>query len=335
MSTRLILPLLVEPAPPTLGPQDATAQGAADLAETALWRYHLRYWHEHAAQDEVIVTVSFNIAPSDDEMNIPADDTPRVNCVLAAQLDYSDDGERIEALRLTRAHDEPGPAGRWPCADYRSSAGLIVDLGNGTGDGTVRTYAFDPPMLSEGWPGIGLIWSDLDVTCAQNARASLAVVRNRGLGDHDAPADEVVYRTATVDALDVVTPFNHWPQDIDISGLGDSVEAALDATFTALFGDRRIGQRATLGLSYGYQLLPAADSDAGPMTYLPVALYPNQPITATTATQIASTLAAWKEANNPATTGSEWLFSLVLFSQVDTRAPRSLLELGRLVYRMR
>lgn len=329
------LPLPVEPAPPVLIAQETTAHGAADLAESALWRYHLRYWHEHAAQDEVFVTASFNIAPPHETTTVADAAPPRIDDRLSAQLVYSDDSERIEALRLTREDGEPGSAGRWPYAEHLSSGGPIVALGNGTGDGTVRTYAFDPPMVSEGWSNtIGLTWDALDLAHSQNARASLCVVRNRGLVAEGATTD-VVYRTATVDAPDVATPLNRWLQDVDISDLGDTVEAALEAAFCVLFGERRIGQQVTLGLYYGYQPFPQTGSDAAPMMTVPVAMVPHLPIAAETAAQIAATLAAWKEENQPVTMGGHWLFSLALFSQVDTRTPLALLELGSLVYRLR
>lgn len=332
MPTSSLSPLLVEPAMPSLEAQDATAQGAADLAETACWRYHLRYWHEHAAQDEVIVTASFNIPPpSDDETTTAPTDAPlHFDRVLVAQLVYSDDGGHVQALRLTREHGEDGTPANWPCTACGSSSGVLVDLGNGAGEGAVRTYAIDPPLMSEGWHRIGLAWDNLDVTHTQNARASLAVVRNRGLG-----SDDIVYRRSTVDARDVVTPFNCWPQEIDISDLGDTVDAALDAAFAALFGDRRIGQPVTLGLSYGYQLPPAADADTALTMYVPVGEYPNVRIAATTAAQIAAQLAAWRGAAQPPTTGGVWAFSLAQFSQVDTGTPQPLLDLARLLYRLR
>jgi len=406
-ASRIPLPLRAYPAMPALAEQGAVAQGAADLAETALWRYHLRYSHEHAAQDDVIVTASFNIAPPmsdvlatgrtdiaaslarydhaagalwsklayyDDPLagdaataaNAAASFADLVDAVatdwagywaplaqatskagdvidgvparadyrFSAQLDYSSDGERIEALRLTRDQATPGPSGDWPNADYRSPAGLVVELGNGSGDAAVRTYVFDPPAPAAAWASIGLTWADLNVASVQNARASLAVVRNRDLNPDAATAEDFVYRSATVDAATIVTPLNSWPQGIDISSLGVTVEAAIDAAFTTLFGAQRIGQPVTMGLYYGYQLVPAATPDAALATYLPVGLYPNQAITATTATEIAAALDTWKRVNQPATTGGEWAFSLVLFSQVETRAQRPLLSLDRLVYRL-
>jgi hypothetical protein len=91
----------------------------------------------------------------------------------------------------------------------------------------------------------------------------------------------------------------------------------------------------TLGAFYGYQLLPAADSATALMAYVPVGEYANLRIAATTATQIAARLATWKDECTPPTTSGVWAFSLVQFSQVDAGTPRPLLELGRLVYRLR
>lgn len=405
------LPLRSYPAMPTLDEQGAAAQPAdpLTLADTPLWRYTLRYSHEHAAQDEVIVTASFNIAPPAatfalatrpdvaaalarydhaaerlwqmlayyadpaggdattagnaaqslstliDEVaglwtrywqppaqaaqaqetaaaGVPA----RLDYAFSARLDYGDEGRTIVALTLTAAQDQPGPIGAWPDAVYRSPAGVEIPLGNGSGTGRVRRYAFpaDQSVPTAAWAGIALSWGSLNVARVQNARAALAVVRNRHLNAQADTALDFVYRSATVDAPNVVTPLNTWAEPIDISALGGDVATALNAAFTTLFGGDRIGQPVTLGLFYGYELVSAATPADALVTYLPVGLYPNQPISATTAADVAAALQRWKDDNHPATTGGEWAFSLILFSQVDTRAQRSLLTLERLIYRL-
>jgi hypothetical protein len=336
MPTRsTVPPLLWEPAPPAIETQSASAQGATDLAETALWRYHLRYWHEHQAQDEVVITVSFNSVPSSD-VAVAADGAPGgVDCRLTVQLDFGDDGESIEALRLTREPDEAMPAGRWPCVDHRTSDGAISDLGNGVGEGGERTYAFDPPVPYGSSQRIGLTWDGLDVAGLQNARASLVAVRNRGLRDPDPGVETLVYRTANVQAPTLVMPHNRWSDAIDISALGDTVQVALDAAFTTLFGKHRIGQRIAIKLSYGYSLPPDTGSDTATMAHLPVALSQTQPITAQTSAQVAEALSAWRAANDPPRARGEWVISLAQFAQIDTAAALPLLELDRLVYRLR
>lgn len=330
MPTRIIAPLLVEPAPPFLESQAAVAQGAGDIAELAQWRYRLRYRAEHAAQDEVIVTVSFNVPPSEDAH--AADDAPpRADVRYRVQLEFSDDGEAFRALRLVREPNESGLAGHWPDVDYRASSDAVVDLGSGEGDDTTRTYAFDPVLPSEYWPGIGLTWNRLDAAGLQNARASLAVVRNRNLGE--LVAEEHVYRSAIVDAAQPVSPLNRWTQDIAIDDLGDSLEAALDALLARLFGERRIGQRVTMQLQYGMRVT-AGDDGTALMNYVPVALFPPAAITATTVSELAAAAAAWNDAMRPPTLGSEWLIALAQFSRLDPNAPQALLEIARLVYRV-
>ena len=322
-------PLHREPAPPTLESQDATAQGADGIAQAALWRYQLVYWHEHAAQDEVLIGVSFNVPPASDLV----DGAPlRVDRQLIVRLDYSEDGEYIHALRLQLEDAVPEA---WPNAEYRSPNGGLVNLGPGSFDGAERTYTFDPPMPFEGWfSRIALTWNDLNVASMQNARATICVVRNRGLVAESASAAVVVYRTTTVEAPGVATPLNRWPQDIDISSLGTSVKTALDAALVALFGQRWIGQVVTMGFAYGYHLSADVPPESQIAVYLPVGVSPKQPMGSETSAQIAALLADWKETVMPATTGGHWAISLLQFSQLETAAPRPLLDLGRLVYRI-
>lgn len=88
-------------------------------------------------------------------------------------------------------------------------------------------------------------------------------------------------------------------------------------------------------LSYGYSLLRATGADAAPMACLPIGLCTIQPITAQTSAQVAEVLSAWKAASDPPTARGEWVISLAQFPQTDTVAARPLLELDRLVYRLR
>ncbi|WP_313920695.1 hypothetical protein [Tahibacter sp.] len=227
--------------------------------------------------------------------------------------------------------------GRWPCVDYRQPDGANVDLGHGAGEGDERTYAFDPPAPYGSSQRIGLTWDGLDVAGLQSARASLVAVRNRGCGDQDPDAGNIVYRTANVQAPTVVMPHNRWQHDIDISALGATVGAALDAAFTTVFGKHCIGQHMAMKVSYGYLLLPdaAPEPNAAPMAYLPVAVLTIQPITTETSAQIAAMLTAWKAATDPPTTRGEWIISLAQFPQIDTAMAQPLLELDRLIYRLR
>lgn len=331
MPPRPIPPLLLEPAPPFLESQAAFAQGADELSELAQWRYRLRYRAEHLAQDDVVVTVSFNVPPEGD-MNAAATPPPRADERFRVQLDYGDDGEQLRALRLVRERNAGTHAADWPEVELGAASDAAVDLGHGEGDDDMtRTYVLDSPLPPLDWPRIGLTWNRLATSALQNARASLAVVRNGHLGEP--VAEEHIYRSATTQAANAAVPLNRWTQDIPIRDLGISLEAALDTLFVRLFGEGRIGQRVTVQLSYGYPLAPAGAGDAF-MNYLPVMLLPFGPITAALASTIAAAAADWQEAYRPPTQGAEWLIALVQFSRLDAHAPQPLLEITRLIYRV-
>ncbi|WP_257389607.1 hypothetical protein, partial [Tahibacter caeni] len=323
MSIRLHLPLPYEPAPPIIAAQLAVAPAAADLAGAARWCYELRYLHEHRAQDEIEIAVSFNVRAAAAADAGPAGFDERV----VARLVYGDDDE-IRSLRLRRTT----PSTHWPRAGHVTPAGERIDLGDGVGDGDERDYPIDPPLPAAGWQALSLRWCGLTVADAQNARAALTAVRNRGLVD-DA-SDIPVYRTATVVAADTVAPLNQWSQDFEIGAPGENLEGALVAAFGVLFGARAIGQPLALRLYYAYAL--AADDPADALLgVLPVALQPPQPLAATTAAEIAARLAGWQAQNQPPSLRARWQIELVQYAQIGTDVPRPLLDLRRLVYRLR
>lgn len=334
MPTRPIPPLPAEPMPPYLATQETAAEDAGDLAASARWRYRLRYGHTHAAQDEVVVGASFNVMSS---ATVAVDDAapPRTDVRLCARLDYSDDDERIDALRLVCESDEPGPRGEWPEADIEAWSSVAIALGHGEPDGLGRRYPIAPPLEAGGMAVVGLTWRGLRVADQQNARAALTGIRNRGLGG-DAPNGEVVvYRTATVEAAAVAVPLIQRPQPIDISALGDTVAAALAAALVALFGDRSTSQILQISVAYRYSLTPDADTDTGATASLPVLLLPRQPFGHTTMAELVAAMARWQQAATPPTTRAVWAFSLAQFSQFDTQAAAPLLELHELVWPLR
>jgi LysM repeat protein len=243
----------------------------------------------------------------------------------------------LGTLTLTSEQANPGPTGRWPDAFCDAPDGTRVALTPEQPVGQVLIYQFptDTPIPAVDWPRITLEWPGLSVDALQNGRASLSVRRNRKLLGDDGPdtADDFVYRTPVVEAAEVVTPLNTWPERIDITNLGATVELALSAAFAALFGSAT-GQPITVGVSYGFELVPPQDGSDGLVTYLPVGLYPNQQLGSGTAAAIADALTAWQTANQPATRGGEWVISLALYSQLDAAARRPLLMLDRLVYRL-
>lgn len=329
MPTRSLAPLLVEPAPPYIEAQSAAAQGDGDLAELARWCYRLDYRHEHAAQDEVLVTIAFNVPPAADAAAaeaVPA----RVEWRYRARLIYGDDGECIAALQLASEPAESGPAPRWPQACYRTNADAEIALGGGEGEGGQRRYAFDPPLMYEGWPRIGLSFGALALSDIQNAQASLVAIRN---GDLDEPVtDDQIFHSPTTTA-EAVSPFVRWSHDVTIDALGDSIDTALDALFAHWFGERRNRQCVSLQMSYGFRV-GTAGSDLLPMTYLPVGLLSMHPLGNETAQRVAEALTSWRDVHAPTASDAEWLFALTLFSQLDTRMPQPLLEVSRIIRRL-
>ncbi|HEX8246988.1 MAG TPA: hypothetical protein VF599_02295, partial [Pyrinomonadaceae bacterium] len=139
--------------------------------------------------------------------------------------------------------------------------------------------------------------------------------------------------TNIVIAPAVVTPLNTFGQRVYIINLGADLTIALNTCFTDLFGAGYIGQKITMELSYGFELVPPSETDPGLVTYLPIGLYPNQTLSATTASQLAAAIQEWKKENNPVETGGEWVFSLKLYSQL-TNQTQTLLNIAHLVYQI-
>ncbi|MDY7092720.1 MAG: hypothetical protein SX243_07080 [Acidobacteriota bacterium] len=412
-SATVPVPLRYYPATPVLKGQ----QAAADIADPALdqapdWRHGVTYSHEHAAQDEVLLTTSYNLEDGAGEL-MAEDDPPDVAAALAIYQNAADDlwqllgyyadpsageatsaanaaasfaqlvgdvasawqgywaavdagagavtedapasasfqfrlrltysGETIESLVIEALQAQPGPVGQWPYATYTAPSGRVVDLGQGSGQGDQRVYDFptDEPVPAAAWAQIGLEWRGLSTATQQNASVTLSVQRNRELlppGQPQIPTSEAfVFSTATVSAPGLATPLNQWSEPFDITSLGATVEAALQAAFQQLFGDAMDGQPVTIQLSYGFQLVaPGSGDPEGLRTFLPVALYPNQTLDNTTAATLSQALAAWQQAQSPQTAGGAWLIGLTQFSQLSSTSGshRALLNVQEMVYRL-
>lgn len=401
------IPLRAYPALPALLGQTAAptfaGPGVPTLAQAKLWTFGLTYSHEHADQDEVIVTARYNVAPPPSDLRLAAQpdvasalaryigaadrlwallagftepggdptvlanasasfatlvdevttawrahwsgaslDAPaprslaalaEVSYALVARLIHSEEEPSyLKTLALTSQQASPGPTGAWPAAWARLPGGEQVALLPGPAvDGTVL-YQFPetPRLLAGEWPEITLEWDRIDAVTHQNARAQVQVRRNHELLPGVETTEGFVYRTPTVDAPDVVTPLNAWTDPIALTG--STVTAALQTAFTTLFG-AALGAPITVGMFYGYALVPAPQLPSGGLiTYLPVALFPDQALSATTADQLAAALDVWWRANQPAVANGSWVFSLTTYSQVDPNNRHPLLSFERLVY---
>jgi hypothetical protein len=179
-----------------------------------------------------------------------------------------------------------------------------------------------------------LNWGTLNLANVQNARSQLHVERNQELIEGTETNPNFTFSTNEVVAPSVVTPLNSFGERVDITDLGDNLTEALNTCFNDLFGSSAYGQRVTIEMAYGFELVPPSSPlDQGLVTYLPIGLYPNQELSATTAGDLNTVIKEWRAANQPSEAGGEWTFSLKLYSQY-TDSSYTLLNIGHLVYRI-
>lgn len=197
----------------------------------------------------------------------------------------------------------------------------------------VYQLPLDKTVVATAWPVFRLDWTDLNVASVQNARSKMSVQRNQNLIANVNTNPAFIFATDTVVAPSVVTPLNTFGKPVDITPLGADLTTALNACFTALFGTAYIGKVVTMELSYGYELVAPDESSDGLVTYLPIGLYPNQALSATTAQQLSAATATWKSINKPVETGGEWVFSIKLYSQL-TQNTQTLMNVEHLFYKM-
>ncbi|MNJ60281.1 hypothetical protein D3C77_560030 [compost metagenome] len=147
---------------------------------------------------------------------------------------------------------------------------------------------------------------------------------------------DFVFSTDTVNAPSTVTPINTESARFDITDLGTDLGSALTAAFEQLFGATAyVGQPVTLSLSYGFELLASPAPEAEPLvTYLPIALYPDQQLGASTGASLKGAVDSWIAVQSPCRSGAEIVVSLSLYSQIQNRERLTLLTVERLVYRL-
>lgn len=251
----------------------------------------------------------------------------------------------MESLKLTRLDAQPGPNNTWPDAYVYGFKIKTVDdtevevyayylMDKQAPDGDSTTYNVPEGVtVNSTWPDFKIIWPALNVAFVQNARVRMSVERNQNLLDGVATNPEFIFTTDMVIAPAVVTPLNTFGQPVNINALGSNLTTALNTCFTNLFGTNMNGQKITMELSYGFELVAPSDSDPGLVTYLPIGLYPNQTLSESTAAAINGIVTEWQRINDPVTNGGEWVFSLKLYSQL-TDNPQTLLNIEHLVYRL-
>jgi hypothetical protein len=241
-------------------------------------------------------------------------------------------GRQLESYKLTRLDGAVGPGLDWPEVACQVADGSWAPLIVETTAGATRTYgpALGATLMLNAWPSFALSWPGLNIGTVQNGRTKLEVVRNVDLLGPDGPAtaEAFVYRTAIVTATDIVTPGIGRTDPLPMTGA--SMEAALQAAFDSLFppASRRDDLKLTLGLYYGYTLVPGPDPL---VSELAVGLIPDHLLTDQTAALVADALQAWEDAVKPNPAGGLWVVSLMLYSSFDP-GKRVLLSLDRLTY---
>jgi len=406
------VPLRNYPAVPLVLGQSAeqtfTGPDVPSLDQVALWTFGVTYSHEHAAQDEVILTVDFNVRravqavgdpkpdvarelaryagvadrlgelmswyvtpPDPPPANLqavrdnvassfadlaepiaeawkehwkplPSDETPHYldpevggsSYRFRLSISYKEDAEHQTLLdKLTVAlepgQDGPGPTGAWPDAYCRLEDGSFLQLEPLPNGGRELVYAVPEPVPAAGWPVIRLEWPGLNIAAIEDGRAQLSVQRNERLVPGVDTSRAFVFTTATIKAPDVAVPLNQWAADFPLEA--PDLAHALQGAFGDMFASAT-GMPLTVGVSYGYQLVPPGPEGKGLRATLPVALYPSQPLGASTGATIAAAVEEWRKDNLPAEEGGEWVFSVSLYSGIDPTATRPLLVLERLVY---
>lgn len=251
----------------------------------------------------------------------------------------------LTALSSSDGSKSPGPMGNWPEAYVQvvnDKTGLLrfipLDRGTPADDKLIYTVPDGETVPSGSWPVFKLVWEDLNMSIVQNARSQVWVERNENLLERNGQAEDIpvnskfIFSTDIVVAPSAVTPLNTFSERISINNLGQTLTEALNAMFSNLFGDNMDGQKVTMELLYGYELVsPDTLGNGGLVTYLPIGLYPNQTIGPGTAATVNGMFEQWKIDNNPQTAGGEWVFSLKLYSQL-TQLPQTLLNVEYVVY---
>jgi hypothetical protein len=181
-------------------------------------------------------------------------------------------------------------------------------------------------------PGFRYRFANLPVPACENAHAAASVVRNARLlgaeGPETCPA--FVYRTPQVGFADPVAPSISVDTRLDIGTWTSAVETnPLTALFGKLFGDDTAGRDMAMEVRYAY---PLADSPTPMEVAVPVALQPRSAYPpSSTVRSLIDALERWMRREQPATAGGVWIFSLTLYSGIDTSRELPLLELRRLV----
>jgi LysM domain len=262
-----------------------------------------------------------------DEDSLPQTETYR----YVVSLEWTNDAvgnSYYVAFTLQRDAASSGPVG-WPQLSV-SFGGQTFQLQRGQPVGQQCRYAFPAGSLVPvgAQLNVAVALDALHVANYQKATASVAVIRNANLLGPNGPRtrDGFIFMTPPTTFADPVIPLLVW--DAFNIGLWSSEGEPLAAVMSGILGGDVSGNRpVSLLLAYGYELVPNADM----RTTLPIYMRPRAPYQSTEAATIAQMLTQWQDDNQPSTVNAEWVFSVAVYSVIDSTDSRPVLEISQLL----
>jgi hypothetical protein len=202
---------------------------------------------------------------------------------------------------------------------------------------TPAEAAADPIFGESSIPDRKLIIPDRDIIGQQNAWGAIWLTRNKELISGRATSPVFVYQTPQVSFANMVTPLlvNTQSWYIDRLGAADGITPQsrsladhiqqLFKTLLPKSADQSYDIR--LACRYAFSLVPDTGQGAGLVSMLPVLLGPRLTImageqmldqTQQFRANVAQAIDEWKGRNKPLTTNGMYIFSLAIFSHLDT-----------------
>jgi hypothetical protein len=259
-----------------------------------------------------------------------AEAVPEASFHLRARVtdrDSLEGGREVDSLTLTRLDAQPGPNGNWPVLHARTVSGEEIELETEAVPPTQMRYRVPAgASVPSSWPVFTLTWERLSVEVWQNATGAVNVERNQKLlGDNGPNTNPAfVFQTETVKAASIVTPLNQWSERVRLVGTAgpNYIATALNKAFSTLFPLAMSGgptQRISMAVSYAYELsLDPLDPTRALISTTPVYLYPDHPLDAQTAGVVQGAATHWEGIAHPIVDGGEWVFSLTLYSSLES-----------------
>ena len=210
--------------------------------------------------------------------------------------------------------------------------GLEFALQGGDATGSTRTYTFPKkalvPVFSE--MRLQFSFSGLHIANYQNAITSASVVRNHHLlgASGSETCSSFLYRTPELTFPEPLVPLIVVSERLDMGDWKSEVShnpitGLFDTLFGGNFKDREVG----FNIRYRYAL---SGGEMPLETFLPVALHPRAKVDDKTRSSIIEVCKNWESDVAPITTGGMWCFGVSMYSTINPKLERPLLQLKQL-----